>query len=132
MPQMSLFGFPAQYVIGVIIITLYVLSCFKTPLISFFSKLQGDDFFPDIPLPYKPVAEDKLEVLYDPNEEIHSSDKPAPKGTADYIELVMQAAPDASDTLRLDYAYRELTEAQILRAEVTRKLPVAPTVEVKA
>jgi len=122
MPQMSLFGFPAQYVIGVIIITLYVLSCFKTPLISFFSKLQGDDLFPDGPLPFSPPVIDIPQ----------SSDKPAPKGTAAYIKLVMLAAPDASDTLRLSYAEAELTEAQILRAEVTRKLPVAPTVEVKA
>lgn len=128
MPQMSLFGFPAQYVIGVIIITLYVLSCFKTPLISFFSKLQGDDLFPDVPLPPTLITED--DVI--PTPSVANSDKPAPKGTAAYIKLVMTCAPDASDTLRLSYAEAELTEAQILRAEVTRKLPVAPTVEVKA
>ena len=47
-------------------------------------------------------------------------------------DQVVSGAPDASDTLRLFYAESEMTEAQILRAEVTRKLPVAPTVEVKA
>jgi hypothetical protein len=119
MPQVEVFGYPIQYVLGVIFIGIYSVVMGKDTLLSFLSKLQAGKILPTtdslepavvVPTPITPA----------------NSDKPAPKGTAEYITLVKSSAPDASDTLRLDYALQELTEAQILRQEVTRKLPVAP------
>jgi hypothetical protein len=56
-----------------------------------------------------------------------NSDKPAPEGTADYVTLVMAASPDCSPAGQLDYLMAELTEAQVLRSEVNRKLPTVTT-----
>jgi len=90
----------------------------KDTLLSFLSKLQAGEILP---------TTDSLEpAVVVPAVSTVNSDKPAPKGTAEYIALVKSSAPDASDTLRLDYAQQELTEAQILRQEVTRKLPPVP------
>ena len=52
-----------------------------------------------------------------------NSDKPAPEGTAAYVTLVMAASPDCTPAGQLDYLMAELTEAQVLRSEVNRKLP---------
>ena len=56
-----------------------------------------------------------------------NSDKPAPEGTADYVTLVMAASPDCTPAGQLDYLMAELTEAQVLRSEVNRKLPTVTT-----
>jgi hypothetical protein len=56
-----------------------------------------------------------------------NSDKPAPEGTADYVTLVMAASPDCTPAGQLDYLLAELTEAQVLRSEVNRKLPTVTT-----
>ena len=118
MPQLEVFGFPFQYVLGVIFIGLYSVVMEKDTLLSFLSKLQAGEILP---------TTDSLEpAVVVPAVSTVNSDKPAPKGTAEYIALVKSSAPDASDTLRLDYAQQELTEAQILRQEVTRKLPPVP------
>jgi len=123
MPHLEIFGFQFQYVVGVILIMLYGATMLDwAALISSFSKLQAKE----VP------TTDTFEPSTKPP--LADSDKPAPKGTADYIALVLASAPDATDTLRLDYAKRELTEAQILREEVTRKLPpvvVPPAPKVK-
>jgi hypothetical protein len=116
MPQLEVFGYPFQYVLGVIFIGLYSVVMGKDTLLSFLSKLQAGEV-----LPTTDSVEPAVVVPTPAN-----SDKPAPKGTAEYITLVKASAPDASDTLRLDYAQQELTEAQILRQEVTRKLPPVP------
>ena len=58
-----------------------------------------------------------------PQVEPINSDKPAPEGTADYVTLVMAASPDCTPAGQLDYLMAELTEAQVLRSEVNRKLP---------
>ena len=118
MPQLEIFGYPFQYVLGVIFIGLYSVVMEKDTLLSFLSKLQAGEILP---------TTDSLEpAVVVPAVSTVNSDKPAPKGTAEYIALVKSSAPDASDTLRLDYAQQELTEAQILRQEVTRKLPPVP------
>jgi hypothetical protein len=56
-----------------------------------------------------------------------NSDKPAPEGTADYVTLIMAASPDCTPAGQLDYLMAELTEAQVLRSEVNRKLPTVTT-----
>ena len=56
-----------------------------------------------------------------------NSDRPAPEGTADYVTLVMAASPDCTPAGQLDYLMAELTEAQVLRSEVNRKLPTVTT-----
>ena len=56
-----------------------------------------------------------------------NSDKPAPEGTATYVYLVLTASPDCSPADQLEYLLAELTEAQVLRAEVNRKLPTVTT-----
>jgi len=121
MPQLEVFGFPFQYVLGVIFILIYSVVMGKDTLLSFLSKLQAGEVLP---------TTDTIEITHhttlEPKVIPANSDKPAPKGTAEYIALVKSSAPDASDTLRLDYAQQELTEAQILRQEVTRKLPPVP------
>lgn len=119
MPQLEIMGYPFQYVLGVIFIGLYSVVMGKDTLLSFLSKLQAGEVLP---------TTDSLEpaVVVPAPVPAANSDKPAPKGTAEYITLVKASAPDASDTLRLDYALQELTEAQILRQEVTRKLPPVP------
>jgi len=118
MPQLEVFGFPFQYVLGVIFILIYAVVMGKDTLLSFLSKLQAGEILP---------TTDSVEpAVVVPAVSTVNSDKPAPKGTAEYIALVKSSAPDASDTLRLDYAQQELTEAQILRQEVTRKLPPVP------
>ena len=53
-----------------------------------------------------------------------NSDKPSPKGTAAYVTLIMAASPDCTAAGQLEYLLAELTEAQVLRSEVNRKLPV--------
>jgi hypothetical protein len=120
MPQLEIFGYPFQYVLGVIFILIYAVVMGKDTLLSFLSKLQAGEILPttDTIEPTPTTLEPKAVTV--------NSDKPAPKGTAEYIALVKSSAPDASDTLRLDYAQQELTEAQILRQEVTRKLPPVP------
>ena len=62
-----------------------------------------------------------------PQVEPINSDKPAPEGTAAYVTLVMAASPDCSPAGQLDYLMAELTEAQVLRSEVNRKLPTVAT-----
>ena len=62
-----------------------------------------------------------------PQVEPINSDKPAPEGTADYVTLVMAASPDCSPAGQLEYLLAELTEAQVLRSEVNRKLPTVTT-----
>jgi hypothetical protein len=52
-----------------------------------------------------------------------NSDKPAPEGTGEYVTLIMAASPDCTPAGQLDYLLAELTEAQVLRSEVNRKLP---------
>ena len=52
-----------------------------------------------------------------------NSDRPAPEGTATYVYLVLAASPDCTPAGQLDYLMAELTEAQVLRSEVNRKLP---------
>ena len=56
-----------------------------------------------------------------------NSDKPAPEGTAAYVYLVLAASPDCSPADQLEYLLAELTEAQVLRSEVNRKLPTVTT-----
>ena len=58
-----------------------------------------------------------------PKVESINSDRPAPEGTADYVYLVLAASPDCSPSDQLEYLLAELTEAQVLRSEVNRKLP---------
>ena len=122
MPQFEILGFQFQYVLGVILIMVYAATMIDwTAFISSFSKLQAEEL---------PTTDNFVPIKTDvdtvPSVPPVNSDKPAPKGTAEYIALVKSSAPDASDTLRLDYASRQLTEAQILREEVTRKLPPVP------
>ena len=62
-----------------------------------------------------------------PKVEPINSDKPAPEGTAAYVTLVMAASPDCSPAGQLEYLLAELTEAQVLRSEVNRKLPTVTT-----
>jgi hypothetical protein len=52
-----------------------------------------------------------------------NSDRPAPEGTAEYVTLIIFASPDCTPAGQLDYLLAELTEAQVLRSEVNRKLP---------
>ena len=52
-----------------------------------------------------------------------NSDKPAPEGTGEYVTLIMAASPDCTPAGQLDYLLAELTEAQVLRSEVNRKVP---------
>ena len=58
-----------------------------------------------------------------PKVESINSDRPAPEGTATYVYLVLAASPDCSPSDQLEYLLAELTEAQVLRSEVNRKLP---------
>jgi hypothetical protein len=51
------------------------------------------------------------------------SDKPAPEGTAKYVQLIIDSSPDCTPEGQLEYLLGELTEAQTLRREVNRKLP---------
>lgn len=105
---------PLQYIIAAIFIGIWGIVRFKTPLLSFFSKLRGEAPSLDSYLPAT-VEDDTVD-----------SDKPAPIGTTEYLTLVITASPDATDKLRMEYAMAELTEAQILRAEVLRKVTPAP------
>jgi hypothetical protein len=125
LPQIEIAGIDVKYLLGLIIIGMYAFPYLKPKLISFFSKASSG------------TGSEILDNMFDefkdgftvPPAASHSSDAPAPKGTAEYIQLIMESAPDATDTLRLSYAMKELTEAQILKEEVTRKLPkteVAP------
>jgi len=125
LPQIEIAGIDVKYLLGLIIIGMYTFPYLKPKLISFFSKASSG------------TGSEILDKMFDeykdgftvPPAVSHSSDAPAPKGTAEYIQLIMESAPDATDTLRLSYAMKELTEAQILKEEVTRKLPkteVAP------
>jgi hypothetical protein len=52
-----------------------------------------------------------------------NSDKPSPEGTAEYVTLILAASPDCTPEGQLEYLLGELTEAQVLRSEVNRKLP---------
>jgi hypothetical protein len=52
-----------------------------------------------------------------------NSDKPSPEGTAEYVTLILAASPDCTPEGQLAYLLAELTEAQVLRSEVNRKLP---------
>tara|TARA_R110000822_G_scaffold25764_4_gene77911 strand:- start:230 stop:520 length:291 start_codon:yes stop_codon:yes gene_type:complete len=58
-----------------------------------------------------------------PKVEPINSDKPAPEGTAEYVTLILAASPDCTPEGQLAYLLAELTEAQVLRSEVNRKLP---------
>ena len=62
-----------------------------------------------------------------PKVESINSDKPAPEGTGEYVTLIMAASPDCTPAGQLDYLLAELTEAQVLRSEVNRKLPTVTT-----
>ena len=124
LPQIEVFGVDVKYLLGLIIIGMYAFPYLKPKLAFLFSKVPSgtgseilDNIFPDVQPNWVAPAE------------THSSDAPAPAGTSEYIQLIMESAPDASDTLRLSYAMRELTEAQILKEEVVRKLPVVPEKE---
>jgi len=107
---------PLQYVIAAIFIGIWGIVRFKTPLLSFFSKLRAE----------APSLDSYLPATVEDHDDAVDSDKPAPVGTSEYLTLVITASPDATDKLRMEYAMAELTEAQILRAEVLRKVTPAP------